>query len=186
MYLRWILLQPVSILASIFGLIFNPLIALAAREDGTLPDYLIWLGTLDNTLDGDDGWKLEHRPFMNESNKFRRWVNRTFWLYRNNMYGFAERVLGFQLPQDYIYTCLGSEEVGNRPLQEGSVKRLITLRDRTYWHFYYVKAWTPTMCLRVNIGWKLWGEKKPGNYYQMVLSINPFMGYSRFPNINTN
>lgn len=95
------------------------------------------------------------------------------------MHGLSEDILGFTVEPGFTYTYEGDERVNNRPLFEGLVKRTLTSGGTTYWQWYYVKAWSKTRCLRINLGWKLWGGKKVGDKASIVFSVNPFMGYSR-------
>jgi hypothetical protein len=177
---KYICLIVLSILADILNLIVAPIVVLFSNERGWLPSQLSWFQTPDNPLDGDTGWKTEHRPFLVESSKFKRYINRVFWLYRNSMYGFAIDVLGAKVLPTDTFEILGSPKVSNRPLYNGLVIRKIT-RDGSlkYFQIYYIKSWSPTRCVRINIGWKLWGVV-PGSSStcQIVFSPNPFMGYS--------
>jgi hypothetical protein len=158
-----------------------PFAVLFASKDGWLPRWLWWLQTPDNSLDGDNGWKEEHRPYMIEDTKFKQYVNRVRWLYRNSMYGFAIDVLGCKTLATDDLEIIGESKVSNRPLHEGLVVRKL-IRDGKViaFQWYYVNAWSDTRCIRINLGWKLWGFKKgENNNCQIVFSPNPFMGYSK-------
>lgn len=181
MYPRYLLLVIISITSDLLNYFLAPIVVLFASEDGWLPSWLSWLQTPDNSLDGDNGWKQEHRPFLIEDSKFKQWWNRTRWLYRNSMYGFAIDVLGAKtLPTDTIQ-IIGDVNVSNRPLHNGLVKRYI-IRDGKpiYFQFYYVKAWSEIRCIRINLGWKLWSfQQDKATNCQLTFSPNPFMGYSK-------
>jgi len=164
--------------ASIANLFLAPLVVIFASELGWLPRWLWWFQTPDNPLDGDDGW-AEHRPYRDEDAYWKQYVNRVFWLYRNSMYGLSEDVLGFTVEPGFTYTCEGDEMVSNHPLVNGLVRRSLTSGGTTYWQWYYVKAWSATRCLRINLGWKLWSGKQVGDKVSIVFSVNPFMGYSK-------
>jgi hypothetical protein len=180
MYILYAMLVIVSLTADFLNLFLAPAAALFASESGWLPRWLWWFQTPDNSLDGDEGWKAEHRPFMIEDSKVKRWWNRTRWMHRNSMYGFAIGVLGYTVQEGDIYSAEGSESVGNRPLHNGLVKRKFVTKDgEEYWQCYYVKAWSKTKCIRINLGWKLWGNPQPGKQCAFVFSVNPFMGYSQ-------
>lgn len=177
--MRWLMFLPIDILSNIFGWLINPIVPMFANENGTLPKWLEFAGTPDNTLDGDEGWKSKHRPFMIEDSKFKRWANRTAWLYRNSMYGFSHSVLGVTVEPGFTYSVSGDERVSNRPLHNGLVRRKLVSGGKEYWQWYYVRAWSDTKCIRINLGWKLWGDLRPGKQCAFVFSINPFMGYSK-------
>lgn len=176
MYLRYFLLATLSILGKVLNLPLAPLVVLFASEEGWLPKWLSWFQTPDNSLEGDRGWKTEHRPFKVVNSRFKRWWNRTRWLHRNSMYGFAISVLGADLSKAETVLITGNPKVSNRPLVEGLVIRRVYLNGKPrYFQWYYVKRWSKTRCIRINLGWKLWGSKPSG---QFVFSPNPFMGFS--------
>lgn len=179
MYTRYIMLVIASLTADFLNLFLAPIVALFASESGWLPRWLSWFGTKDNSLDGDEGWKTEHRPFMVEDSKIKRWANRTAWLYRNSMYGFSHSVLGVTIQPGFAYSSTGDERVSNRPLQNGLVRRKLVSGGKEYWQWYYVRAWSDTKCVRINFGWKLWGDLHTGKQCAFVFSVNPFMGYSK-------
>lgn len=181
MYIKWFLLTIISLLADIVNYPLAPFVVLFASDDGWLPRWLWWFQTPDNPLDGDDGWKQFHRPFKNETNKFQRWVNRTRWLYRNSMYGFAIDVLGAKTQPGDELIVEGDPKTSNRPLHNGWVRRTLYRNGKAkYWQFYYVKAWSETRCVRINLGWKLWSFKQgEAVNCQLTHSPNPFMGYSK-------
>jgi hypothetical protein len=175
-YLKYLIFIIIEKLADILNLFAAPFVAPFASEAGWLPWYLSAFGTPDNTLDGDEGWKNEHRPFKVEDTKKKRWWNRTRWMHRNSMYGLAIDVLGYKFQPGDVLEVTGNPAVSNRPLLNGLVIRKVRRDGKVVaFQWYYVRAWTKTKCLRVNIGWKLWAF--PGRC-QVVFSVNPVMGYS--------
>ena len=174
---RFILLILVNWLASIANWFIAPIAVLFVTPDEHLPWWLSWLDTPDNKLAA----QVQDRWFPKHDTKFKRWVNYTTWLYRNSMYGLSETLLGFTIEEGFTYTCEGDERVGNKPLHEGLVKRTLTSGGKTYWQWYYVKAWGPTewrRCIRINLGWKLWGNPRVGDKISIVFSANPLMGWN--------
>lgn len=178
---RYLALVPVSLGLSLVNYPLAPVAVLFADEAGWLPRWLNWFQTPDNSLDGDAGWKNEHRwfrasPMVNQG--WRRWVNRFRWLWRNSMHGFERAVLGFTPAPGFTYLARGGQAIGNRPLREGLVWREAVNPDgRAAFQLYLVKAWSARYCLRVNLGWKLWQNPKEGRVCQHVVSLNPFMGW---------
>ena len=168
MYVRYVLLVLLSLFADLLNLFLAPLVVLFAPKDGWLPRWLWWFQTPDNSLDGDKGWKVQVKP---------GYASRVRWLWRNSMYGFAISVLGVKiLPTDRILT-VGSPKVSNRPLYEGLVKRYLYRDGKCVaFQWYYVKAWSGTRCIRLNFGWKLWGDNPTG---QLVHGPSFTMGYSK-------
>lgn len=190
MFTRYALLVIADIFLTFLNYFLAPIVVLFASEDGWLPKWLWWFQTPDNPLDGDDGWKTEHRPYMEEKTKFERWVNRFRWLHRNSLYGFAIDVMGAKLVEGYTIVITGDDKTSNRPLHNGKVYKVVTLPNGTqYFQYYYVRAWkdifgskTPKFlidrCIRINLGWKLWGDMGAGQNKQFVFSPNPLMGWS--------
>lgn len=179
MYLKYALLVLASLLASVLNLFLAPVVVLFASDDGWLPRSLWWFQTPDNPLDGDGGWKEEHRRFKVEDAAWKRWYNRTTWLYRNPMYGFSIDVLGAKTLWTDTVILIGDPLVSNRPIHSGLVqRRLIRESKIIYFQWYYVWQWSETRCVRINLGWKLWGDATKDRNCQLTFSPNPFMGLS--------
>lgn len=178
MYIKYVCFVILSLLASIINLVLAPFVVLFASNDGWLPKWLSWFQTPDNPLDGDGGWRQFHMPFIKETNKFKRYVNRVFWLYRNPMYNFDINVLGVVIDSTFKYTESGDKEVSNFPFKEGKMERRLLINGKTYFQYYYIKKLTSTRCLRINLGWKLWGSLDKGQRKQLVFFVNPFTKYS--------
>ena len=180
MYAKYALMVLCSLLASVLNYPLAPLAVLFASEDGWLPKWLWWFQTPDNSLDGDGGWKEEHRRFKVEDRPWKRWYNRTTWLYRNPMYGFAIDVLGAKCLATDLIKVIGDPQVSNRPIHSGLVRReLYRMGVLTYFQWYYVRQWSDTRCIRINLGWKLWGDATKGRNCQLTFSPSPFMGISQ-------
>lgn len=175
MIARFLLLTLVGWIASICNLFLAPVVVLFADKDDWLPRWLWWFQTPDNPLSA----QIQDRWFPEHDTPFKRWINNVSWLYRNSMYGFSETVLGFTIEEGFAYRCIGDENVGNKPLHEGLVRRYLTSGGKTYFQWYYVKAWSDTRCLRLNFGWKIWGEKAVGDKISIVFSPSPWMGCIR-------
>lgn len=179
MYIKYWLLVPITLITRIVNFPLAPVVVLFASDDGWLPRGLWWFQTPDNPLDGDIGWINEHRPYNPEQSKFQRWVNRWRWLWRNSFYGFGYSVKGFSVKPGFKYSAIGDEAVSNRPYHAGLVRRYLRNGDgKRYFQFYYVRAWTKKRCIRVNLGWKLWGPMTEGRRVQYVFSISPFNSWA--------
>lgn len=176
--LKWLALVPAALLANFVGYLAAPFVVLFQRNE-RLPWWLAWFETPDNDLRGDAGWQDEHWQFRR---KLPSWlgdyIGRVGWLWRNAAYSFDIDVLGFIAQPGHTFSITGDPRVSNRPLFEGKVFRKLTNPDgKVYFQWYFVKAWSATRCIRVNIGHKLWNiQEGVGN--QFVVSINPWMGYS--------
>lgn len=179
MYLRWLLLLVPDLLASLLNYPLALVVVLFANEEGYLPRWLWWFQTPDNPLDGDGGWRNEHWQWRFKlPASLARYVGRVGWLWRNSMYGLAIDVLGAKTQGWDILITSGDTKTGNRPIHDGWCYRVL-YRDGQpiYWQFYYVKRWSETRCVRINLGWKLWSFQ-PGQAIncQFVCSPNPAMG----------
>jgi hypothetical protein len=131
---------------------------LFASDDGWLPNWLWWFQTPDNSLDGDGGWKSQHRPFMNETNKFKRWANRVGWLYRNKLYGFSVAVLSVKYTPTQTLICSGGDVTNGPEGMSGlSIRKLYEGTRLVGFKLYYIRQYKkyPHKCIRVLIGWKL-------------------------------
>jgi len=171
--IKYILLWPIDTFMTIFSLIVSPILPLFAREDipgGNLPKWLSWFETPDNPLDGDQG----HRDRHVKSSKY--W-QRTCWLARNRCYNFTIDVIGFTLEPNDVITIEGDILTGNRPIHSGYIMRRVVGKDA--FQYYRVHQWgfNPEKCMRINVGWKLWNRRVPGQPLkcQYVFSFNPWM-----------
>lgn len=181
MYTWWTFTTILGLIGRVLNFPLAPIVVLFASKDGWLPKYLWWFQTPDNSLDGDDGWKTLHAPYKNPTTKFQIWVNRWRWLWRNCLYGFSYSVSGFEVKEGWTYWSTGPEDVGNRPLREGLVKRWFLNGDgRLYFQYYYIKRRNEVHCWRNNLGWKLWNNPATyvGEHKQHVFSPSFTQGWS--------
>lgn len=177
-FVNWVSLTVIGMLANIVFVILTPFAVLFVTNDEHLPKWLSWLDTPDNKLAA----QIADRPFPEHDTRLKRYVNYVFWLCRNRGYGLSETVLGFTVEPGFTYSCIGDEAVGNKPLHEGLVRRYLTSGGTTYWQWYYIKAWGPAKwrrCIRINMGWKLWGNPQAGDRISIVCSPSPWQGYLR-------
>ena len=166
--MRWLILAILSIIVTLAVMVFAPAIALFVGKDGELPKWLMWASTEDNPAIGD---ALFHANQMHWTKSY--YLYALFWLWRNPAYSF-DNYVGAKIPEGFIYSSKGDELTGNSPLHEGWVYR----RVDKYWQFYLVKRLTETKCLKLNLGWKLWGDLQAGQVISLVCTINPFTKYS--------
>jgi hypothetical protein len=94
--LRYLVYGSAHWLITIISYILVPFLVLF-QKDGWLPNWCWWFQTWDHSLDGDNGWQTEHRPWLdvpyNQLNKLQLYISRVIWLYRNPVYGFERKVL---------------------------------------------------------------------------------------------
>jgi len=94
--LRYLLYAPCHWALTLISYVLVPFLVLF-QSDGRLPSWCWWFQTFDNSLDGDNGWQTEHRPYLdipyNQLTSWQLYVSRVLWLYRNPVYGFERKVL---------------------------------------------------------------------------------------------
>lgn len=192
-YFYWFFLLIVNLSTNLISLPLAPIVVLFAKPDGHLPNWLYYFDTIDNSLDGDVGWRTENMPYRPEKNCYQRWINRFHWLWRNRLYGFSRAVLSvaFNPVTDQIFIS-GDDSIGNGPAGKPGwfFKRLMrNYRPLTEplplklkcvgFQFYYIrqyKRW-PNKCIRVLIGWKLANPGDPFTIQTFGFSPSPWMHF---------
>lgn len=176
MYAKYALLVVADLFVSFLNLFLAPFVVLFANDAGFLPNWLYWFQTPGDSLDHD----YHNKRFPGPQTGWRRWFSRAAWLYRNSMYGFAIEVLGAKTKGTDLRVTYGDDRTSNRPIHSGYVHyELYRDGKLVYFQYYLVIQWCETRCLRVNIGWKLWGfEPGVDKNCQLTFSPNPFMGLS--------
>ena len=162
--ITWLMLLLPNLLMDLLAFPLAPFIA--ALDEQTAKEFFSWFLTPDNPMTGDGGHEARWagKPI---------YVKKVAWLWRNRAYGFGVRVLGARSAGPV--QVKGNPHVSNRPLLEGLVLRST---PEGYWQLYYVKSTLRGKCLRVNLGWKLWGNPGEPIFGQYVFSVNPLMGVS--------
>ena len=158
--LKYLALMPVHIIATIISYIVVPFAVLLASEDGWLPKYLWWFQTWDNPLDGDDNWKKNVRLWRNdpdvETNKYKRYINRILWLYRNPVYGFEKSILCAKITPQCFRECKGDITIGGIPTRFGwFLLHIKTKEGRNYTEFMLIKKISDKKFFNMILGWKL-------------------------------
>jgi hypothetical protein len=127
-----------------------------------LPGWVSWFDTEDNSIDGDDPWKTLWRPYLKQTNSYQRYINQCHWLWRNSLHNFQISIMGIKLlSTDKLEVVTDASIQNTRPGKSGLVRRYITRnRQIIAFHWYYIHQWKwwPDRCVRINLGWKLWGN----------------------------
>lgn len=168
--LKWVLLSITGMVVTALAMLLAPVLPFFVQPDGYLPGWLSWFQTPDNPAFGD---RQFHDTQMSWTRCKYLWT--VFWLWRNPAYGFDAAVLCTQVLDGFVYVSSGDELVSNMPLHNGWVFRKVLVGNTTYWQLYIVHGWSDVKCLRINLGWKLWGSLKAGQTRPLVISINPWM-----------
>lgn len=159
-HLKFVLLATLQLVIDLVSYPLAPLVVLFCDKDGNLPKWLSPFQTYDNTCDGDDGYKQEHRFFPANSNAFQVWANRTGWLWRNPAYGF-DMLLGVTCQVGDVLIISGDRDTGDGPYHAGTCKWELYRDGKLIgFQYYMVSNFSATKCLRVNAGWKLWNAEE--------------------------
>jgi hypothetical protein len=174
MYVRWLLLLVLDILATVLSYPLAPIVVLFASDNGWLPRWLWWFQTPDNSLNGDDGWRNKHLLWRYKLPvPLGRYVGRVGWLWRNSAYGFAIDVIGAKTLGTDVLEVRGDLSVHDT--LTGSTFRVLHRNGKPrYFQYYLTKKWSSNRYVRVNIGWKLWQFRAGENVNcQFVCVTNP-------------
>jgi hypothetical protein len=181
-YLKyWLMVVVDLIMKFLIAWPLTPFIVLLADKDGWLPLWLSWFQTYDNSLNGDYGWQATSRPYLAESNKYQRYINRCCWLWRNSIYGFSRTIEGIKFNElsDAVIT-VGDTGISNGPPGKSGLVRRYLYRDSKIiaFQWYYIKRYEqwPNKCIRINLGRKLW-DFPTSEYAMFVFSISPFASF---------
>ena len=174
-YLKWILLMPLSLLMAIVGRILAPILPFFVQDDGYLPNWLWWFQTPDNPCDGDRGhWK--RHPGTDKWSTYKR---RVAWFMRNVAYGFDESVCGVHMLETDRLVEEGNKEAGDKTGISGVCNRWLYRGDKLIaFHYYKVRHYTllgRPVCVRVSLGWKLWNPECFDKQYTAYW--NPIKGF---------
>lgn len=135
------------------ALVVTPILPLFARDEygpinnrnayatePRLPSWLFWFMTPDNSLYGDNKWKLTRR--------FAGYWSQVAWLYRNKLYGFAWSVLSAPVNPGQLWFS-GDLTIGRS--KPGAL--YVSMGD--YWQYKSVRKLPFGYALMLNFGWLL-------------------------------
>ena len=100
-----------------------------------LPTWLHWFQTWDNSLWGDDGFKVKHSPC---------WLSKILWLWRNPFYGFAVRTFDGSSGMSYS---------GDLATNETHYGHILVTGHGLFQYVYTHKLGSKTFYL--NLGWNI-------------------------------
>ena len=165
--LKWLVLSVTSVFMTATAYIFAIFLYVFADDKGNLPWWLKYYQTQDNPIWGDQSFHDKQMAWTKSP-----YLRSVFWLWRNPAYGFDYYVLGIVINSSYAYSDYGDPSTSNTPMHSGWYVRVLDNHFTTYWQLYIVIALTKTACIRINLGWKLWGLLIPGQRRPLVISFN--------------
>lgn len=101
-------------------------------------------------------------------------LNLYTWLaFRNPLNYFGWMILGVMSDQD-----IADDNIGDSTgCIEGTRHIEVTINNKSYYEYYYIKKLNSTHCIRIRIGWKLC-DTKAGQIAQWVFVISPWHSYN--------
>ena len=153
-YLIYVVLLPISLLITLVAVLTAPIMPIfAVQKDGwldnhsiwgispTLPDWLNWFMTPDNSLDGDATFQAING---------RSYWSKVKWLWRNPAYSFALRYVN----NPYYTKVLGDKTIKDN---DNAKKGWCLVHANGLFQFVLVAPIGYARCIYVNLGWNIRG-----------------------------
>lgn len=176
-YLRWFVLALASTVLSLVAVVLSPVLPLFAIGRDTLPRWLSWFQTPDNSIDGDYGFRFEHAQWRYRlPAPLARYVGRVLWLIRNPAYGFDWFIAAASVSPSDGLTFTGNPNTRDKP--EGVEGRLF-VQVGEYWNFIYIRRFGAKRCVFINLGWDLRGFAE-ANSAPRTMTLHPLNASIRF------
>jgi len=131
---------------NLLSIILGPFIAIYSLYK-PVPKWLNWFLTHDNDIDGDQ----DHLKRWVGESKWRKFLRRTAWLWRNKGYTFDYDVCG---------RVIGNTLVNKGDPETSDAKKagyIFQYDENGTWEYYLVKPYSfkQDKCLRIRFGWKI-------------------------------
>lgn len=161
-----------SLPATLLTWLLAPLLALLSMRRKNLPWFLCWLGQYDDDLDGslDPGWRSEH--ILTPDKGWRKWCNRTRWMWRNPAQYFDYWVLGIPVWDNFGLYVEGDPLVSDSPYRPGWVKKIVGNFDGREAFFYRRVFKWPFIkrCCDMKMGYAVWDDVQPRQKAKLVFT----------------
>lgn len=143
---QWVFLFIASMIINLLSIILGPFIAIYSLYK-PVPKWLNWFLTHDNDIDGDQ----DHLKRWVGESKWRKFLRRTAWLWRNKGYTFDYDVCG---------RVIGNTLVNKGDPETSDAKKagyIFQYDENGTWEYYLVKPYSfkQDKCLRIRFGWKI-------------------------------
>lgn len=143
---QWVFLFIASMIINLLSIILGPFIAIYSLYK-PVPKWLNWFLTHDNDIDGDQ----DHLQRWTGDSKWKKFLRRTAWLWRNKGYTFDYDVCG---------RVIGNTLVNKGDPDTSDAKKagyIFQYDENGTWEYYLVKPYSfkKDKCLRIRFGWKI-------------------------------
>lgn len=143
---QWVFLFIASMIINILSIILAPFIAIYSLYK-PVPKYFNWFLTHDCGIDGDP----DHLQRWTGESKWKKFLRRTAWLWRNKGYTFDYDVCG---------RVIGNTLVNKGDPETSDAKKagyIFQYDENGTWEYYLVKPYSfkKDKCLRLRFGWKI-------------------------------
>ena len=143
---QWVFLFIASMIINFLSIILAPFIAIYSLYK-PVPKWLNWFLTHDCGIDGDP----DHLQRWAGESKWKKFLRRTAWLWRNKGYTFDYDVCG---------RILGNTLVNKGDPETSDAKKagyIYQYDENGTWEYYLVKPYSfkKDKCLRLRFGWKI-------------------------------
>lgn len=143
---QWVFLFIASMIINLLSIVLAPFIAIYSLYK-PVPKWLNWFLTHDCGIDGDP----DHLQRWTGESKWKKFLRRTAWLWRNKGYTFDYDVCG---------RILGNTLVNKGDPETSDAKKagyIFQYDENGTWEYYLVKPYSfkKDKCLRLRFGWKI-------------------------------
>ena len=183
-YITYAVMAVFSLILTAFAMLIAPVLPIFAKNENgpldnatsygqgmRLPQWMSWLMTPDNSLEGDGGWKNEHWQWRFKfPAPIASYIGYVGWLWRNPAYSFGMKYIdGTQ-----NVTMKGDNSIGdNQTAKEGSV---YVECEKLFQYVYIKRIFNTNKCVYVNLGWNIRALLDPNNRkinYRATLAFSP-------------
>lgn len=182
MYLRWLSLALLGIVATILNVVLSPILPFFIRA-GQYPKWLSWFQTADSPAWGDEAFHINQMAWTDRlPTALALHIRAMFWALRNPAYGYDDWA-GVTVLDGFQYSHKGREDVnigrdvqGMVHLTEGTLTRSLVNGDgNRYFEYTKLYRWNAKRAWRITFGWHLHPELKVGAKRLLRVTINPWM-----------
>ena len=180
-YLKWFLIFGFYRIVAVLYLILLVPIWYSLFTRNNWPKWGKIFQTYDNPPWGDEGYRAKRAPFPFEGepiSRFKAYINRVVWMYRNPLYGFKKE---YGIDYDPILKkhIKGDPGISDKYKRPGYYRVDLTRGSKLIgFELYWIKPWSENRCIRARLGWKIDTDKfERYGFAQFVATFNIFDSY---------